>query len=59
VLARLEGYDPDTPGPSSDDQLVLGYNYDASSVFRVVVNYQASTEDLAEGFFTGRLQVAS
>lgn len=58
VLARLEGYDPDTLGPSPDDQLVLGYNYDASSVFRVVVNYQASTEDLAEGFFTGRLQVA-
>ncbi len=58
VLARMEGYDPDTPDSSPDDQLVLGYNYDASSVFRVVVNYQASTEDLAEGFVTGRLQVA-
>jgi len=58
VLARLEGYDPDTPAPSPDDQVVLGYNYDASSVFRVVVNYQASTEDLAEGSVTGRLQVA-
>ena len=58
VLARVEGYAPDTPGASPDDQLVLGYNYDASSVFRVVVNYQASTEDLAEGFLTGRLQMA-
>lgn len=59
VLARLEGYDPDQPLQSApDDQLVLGYNYDASSVFRVVVNYEASTEDLADGFFTGRLQVA-
>lgn len=59
VLARFEGYDPDQPGtPSPDDRIVLGYNYDASSVFRVVVNYEASTEDLADGFLTGRLQVA-
>ncbi len=58
VLARLEGYDPDTPGSSPDDQLVLGYNYDASSVLRVVVNYKALTKDVADGFFTGRLQVA-
>jgi len=59
VLARLEGYDPDQPGtPTPDDRIALGYNYDASSVFRVVVNYEASTEDLADGFVTGRLQVA-
>ncbi|WP_263788366.1 OprO/OprP family phosphate-selective porin [Salinibacter grassmerensis] len=58
VLARLEGYDPDSAGRTPDDQFVLGYNYDASSVLRVVVNYKASTEDVADGFFTGRLQVA-
>lgn len=58
VRARLEGYDPDTIEPAPDDRLVLGYNYTASSVLRVVVNYEASTEDVADGFFTGRLQVA-
>lgn len=58
VLARVEGYDPDTPAPAPDEQLVLGYNYDISSLSRVVVNYQASSGDLAGGFLTGRLQVA-
>ncbi|MEF8865084.1 MAG: porin [Salinibacter sp.] len=59
VLARLDGYDPDTPRLADpDDQLVLGYNYDASSVLRVLVNYQAPADALADGFVTGRLQVA-
>jgi len=59
LLARLEGFDPDQPLlPARDDQFVLGYNYDVSSVLRVVVNYEASTEDLGDGFLTGRLQVA-
>lgn len=59
LLARLEGFDPDQPLlPALDDQLVLGYNYDVSSIFRVVVNYEAPTEDLGGGFLTGRLQVA-
>ena len=59
ALVRLDGYDPDTPLLTDpDDQLVLGYNYSAASVLRVLVNYQASTDNLADSFVTGRLQVA-
>ena len=59
VLARLDSYDPDAPATRiQEEQLALGYNYDISTIFRVLVNYQAPTDDLTEGFVTGRLQVA-
>ena len=59
MLLRVDSYDPDGSARClQEEQLVLGYNYDASSIFRVVVNYEASTGDLADGFLTGRLQVA-
>lgn len=59
VLVRLDQYDPDDPVASTpENQLLLGYNYDVTSLLRVLVNYQAATDDLGGGFFTGRLQVA-
>jgi len=58
VLARVDSYDPDDVESAPDEQIVLGYNYDPSSVFRVLVNYQAPSGDLSDGFVTGRLQVA-
>jgi len=59
VLARLDSYDPDVPATRiQEEQLALGYNYDISTIFRVLVNYQAPTDELTDGFVTGRLQVA-
>ena len=59
VLARLDSYDPDVPTTGvQEEQLVLGYNYDVSTIFRVLVNYQAPTDELTEGFVTARMQVA-
>lgn len=59
VLVRLDQYDPDAGAvPDPDEQLVLGYNYEPSSLLRVQANYQAPTGDVTGGFFTGRLQVA-
>lgn len=59
VLVRLDQYDPDAGAvPAPDEQLILGYNYEPSSLLRVQANYQAPTGDVTGGFFTGRLQVA-
>ena len=59
VLARLDSYDPDAPTTRiQEEQIALGYNYDISTIFRVLVNYQAPTDELTGGFVTGRLQVA-
>lgn len=59
LLARFDRYDPDLPGPTaSDNQVTLGYNFFATSAVRVLVNYQAPTTDLADGFITLRLQAA-
>jgi len=59
VLIRFDQYDPDTPLQATpEDQLTLGYNYDHSSLLRFLVNYQAATDDVGDGFFTARLQVA-
>jgi hypothetical protein len=59
VLLRFDQYDPDVPLQAApEDRLTVGYNYDPTSMLRVLVNYQAATDDLADGFFTARLQVA-
>lgn len=59
VLARFDQYDPDLPAQANpDDQVALGYNYTPSSLLRVLLNYQAPTSDLGDGFVTARLQVA-
>jgi len=59
LLARFDQFDPDVPGQiSPDDQFTLGYNYEPSSVLRVVLNYQTPADELSDGFFTARLQVA-
>ncbi len=59
ALVRLDQYDPDARAvPAPDERLVLGYNYEPSSLLRVQANYQAPTGNLGGGFFTGRLQVA-
>ncbi len=59
MLVRFDQYDPDVPLQASpDDQLTVGYNYDPTSMLRFLVNYQAGTNDLGDGFFTARLQVA-
>jgi hypothetical protein len=59
VRARFDQYDPDVPAQTApDDQLTVGYNYEPSSLLRVLLNYQAPTTALGEGFVTARLQVA-
>ena len=59
LLARFDHFDPDVPEQvAPDDQLTLGYNYEPSSVLRVVLNYQTPTDVLSDGFLTARLQVA-
>jgi len=59
LLARFDQFDPDVPEQvSPDDQFTLGYNYEPSSVLRVVLNYQTPADEISDGFFTARLQVA-
>lgn len=59
LLARFDQYDPDVPAQvMPDDQLSLGYNYDPTSMLRVLLNYQAPVDDMGNGFLTARLQVA-
>lgn len=59
IRARFDQYDPDVPAEATpDDQLTVGYNYEPSSLLRVLLNYQASTTGLSDGFVTARLQVA-
>lgn len=59
LLARFDQFDPDVSARASpDDQLTLGYNYEPSSVLRVLLNYQTPLDDLSGGFLTARLQVA-
>jgi hypothetical protein len=59
LLARIDRYDPDVPGLTSPDhQVTLGYNFFATSAVRALINYQAPTTDLADGFITLRLQAA-
>jgi phosphate-selective porin len=59
LLARFDQFDPDVPAQvTPDDQVTLGYNYEPTSVLRVVLNYQTPADELSDGFFTARLQVA-
>lgn len=59
VLARFDQYDPDAPTQATpEEQLSLGYNYDPTSVLRVLLNYQAPVDDMGNGFLIARLQVA-
>jgi phosphate-selective porin len=59
VRARYDQYDPDNPVlPAPSDQVTLGYDYEPSSLLRVLINYQAPVDTLNEGFVTARLQVA-
>ena len=59
LLARFDQFDPDVPAQAApDDQLTLGYNYEPSSVLRVLLNYQTPLDDISGGFLTARLQVA-
>jgi hypothetical protein len=59
LLARFDQFDPDVPAQAApDDQLTLGYNYEPSSVLRVLVNYQTPLGEVSDGFLTARLQVA-
>jgi len=59
LLARFDQFDPDVPTQvSPDDQFTLGYNYEPSSVLRVLLNYQTPADELSDGFLTARLQVA-
>jgi hypothetical protein len=43
---------------SPENQLTVGYNYDPTPMLRVLVNYQAATDDVSDGFVTARLQIA-
>lgn len=59
VLVRFDRYDPDLPGRDApSDQVGIGYNYEPTSLLRMLVNYQAATDDLGDGFLTARIQVA-
>ena len=59
VRARFDQFDPDVPAQAApDDQLTLGYNYEPSSLLRVLLNYQTPVSGLSDGFVTARLQVA-
>lgn len=59
LLVRFDQYDPDQPGQGApEDQVGIGYNYEPSSLLRFLVNYQAATDDLGDGFVTARIQVA-
>jgi len=59
LLARFDQFDPDVPDQiSPDDQFALGYNYEPSSVLRILLNYQTPADELSDGFLTARLQVA-
>jgi phosphate-selective porin len=59
LLARFDQFDPDVPTQvAPDDQFTLGYNYEPSSVLRILLNYQTPADELSDGFFTARLQVA-
>jgi hypothetical protein len=59
LLARFDQFDPDVPAQAApNDQLTLGYNYEPSSVLRVLLNYQTPVDDVGGGFLTARLQVA-
>jgi hypothetical protein len=59
LLARFDQFEPDVPAQvSPEDQLTLGYNFEPSSVLRIVLNYQTPTDEVSDGFVTTRLQVA-
>jgi hypothetical protein len=59
VLLRFDQYDHDDPLQASpENQLTVGYNYDPTPMLRVLVNYQAATDDVSDGFVTARLQIA-
>jgi len=59
LLARFDQFDPDVPDQvSPDDQFTLGYNFEPSSVLRILLNYQTPADEVSDGFVTARLQVA-
>ncbi len=59
VLVRFDQYDPDFPNRNAPtDQVGIGYNYEPSSLLRVLLNYQTPVDALSDGVLTARLQVA-
>lgn len=58
MLVRFDRFDPDSPVHNvPDERLTFGYNYDPTSMLRVLLNYEASVDDLGGGFVTARLQI--
>lgn len=59
VLARFDQFDPAIPAQAPpDDQVAIGYNYEPSSLLRILLNDQTPVSELSDGLVTARLQVA-